>query len=168
MPPLSRYARGLLLVALLPTTGCFAAGHTSSPWEWGGGVRAAPALWDVGESGMTAHPAAGYTYLSFDGGHDALYEVGAQIRKPIDSGARSFWVGGEFTLSRLSTSFSVGGTDFSSSTNGFSLTGLFGVPVGTSRWGPSIFAGVGISDYGAQGWNVRLGLDLQPTFLWEN
>jgi hypothetical protein len=42
------------------------------------------------------------------------------------------------------------------------------MPFGDSRWGPSVFGGVGISDYGAQGWNVRFGIDLQPTFLWSN
>lgn len=164
----SRFIPTLALAALAPLAGCMAAGHTSSPWEWGGGVRVAPALWDVGESGMTAHPAAGYTYLSFDGGHDALWEFGGQLRKPVGNGARPFWIGGEATISHLRTSFSVQGTDFSSSSNGFSVTGLIGMPVGNSRWGPNVFAGAGISDYGSQGWNIRVGLDLQPSFLWEN
>ena len=117
---------------------------------------------------MTAHPMAGYTYLSFDGGHDGLWEIGGQLRKPIlAGGSRPFWVGGEATLSHLRTSYEFQGTDFSENTNGFSLTGLIGMPVGDNRWGPNVFAGAGISDYGSQGWNIRLGLDLQPTFLWE-
>ena len=146
-----RLPRTLVLSVLVFLAGCMAAGHTSSPWEWGSGVRIAPALWEVGESGMTAHPAAGYTYLSFDGGHDALWEFGGQLRKPMGDSARPFWVGGEATISHLRTSFSVQGTDFSSSTNGFSVTGLIGMPFGDNRWGPNVFAGIGISDYGSQG-----------------
>ena len=118
---------------------------------------------------MTAHPTGGYTYLSFDGGHDGLWELGGQLRKPMGDTARPFWVGGEATISHLRTSFEFDGTDFSSSTNGFSATALIGMPLGEdNRWGPNVFAGVGISDYGSQGWNIRVGLDLQPTFLWEN
>jgi hypothetical protein len=130
-------------------------------------VRVAPALWSAGESGVTVHPTLGYTYLSFDGGHDGLWEVGGQVRKPIGTGARPFWIGGEATLSRLTTSYTVGTMDVSGSTNGVSATALLGVPIGDSRWGPSLFGGVGISDYGSQGWNVRVGVDLQPRFLWE-
>jgi len=77
-----RLAHALALSVLVPLGGCVAAGHTSSPWEWGGGVRIAPAIWGVGESGMTAHPAAGYTYLSFDGGHDSLWEPEDFVQLP--------------------------------------------------------------------------------------
>ena len=162
----TRWMNVLALAAVVPFSGCFLAGHTSSPWEFGAGFRAAPALWDAGED-LTVHPALGYTYLSFDGGNDQLFEVGAQVRKPL-SGDTPLWIGGEATISRLRTSIDVGGGSFSGSTNGWSLTALGGMPFGESRWGTSLFAGVGISDYGAQGWNVRFGIDLQPSFLWEN
>ena len=168
MTPPRTLVRTLTLSLLASLGGCVAAGHTSSPWEWGGGVRLAPALWEVGESGMTAHPTVGYTYLSFEGGHDGLWEFGGQLRKPLGDEARPFWVGGEATISHLRTSFESFGTTFTSSSNGFSLTALVGMPVGDNRWGPSVFAGAGISDYGSQGWNIRIGLDLQPTFLWQN
>ena len=162
----SRAAFRLIPVLLLSLGGCVAAGHTSSPWEWGGGVRVAPGLWSVGDGDVTLHPAAGYTYLSFDGGHDGLWEVGGQVRKSVDTGTRSIWFGGEATFSHLRTTFDYGEGSVTSSTNGYSFTALIGTPVGDSRWGPNIFAGAGISDYGSQGWNVRVGLDFQPSFLW--
>lgn len=161
-------SRACTLIALVALSGCLAAGHTSSPWEWGGGVRIAPGLWNVSPDGVTVHPTVGYTYLSFEGGNDQLFELGGQIRFPLGTSDRQLWVGGEATFSRLRTSVDVpGGGSLTGSTNGYALTGLVGLPVGSSRWGPNIFAGAGISDYGSQGWNIRLGVDLQPTFLWE-
>jgi len=46
-------------VLAFAVAGCAAAGHTSSPWEWGGGVRIAPG-WAVGspDANLTAHPMA--------------------------------------------------------------------------------------------------------------
>ena len=157
-----------MLVLMISMTGCAVAGHTSSPWEWGGGVRLAPGLWEVGDGGMTAQPMASYTYLSFEGGHDSLWELGGQLRKPFSAGERSLWFGGEAAFSHLRTTIDFDEMSFTGSTNGWSLTALIGAPVGQSRWGPNLYFGAGISDYGAQGWNVRLGVDLQPTFLWEN
>lgn len=164
-----RRLRLLAVALLLPLAGCqtYAAGHTSSPWEWGAGGRVAPQLMDLGESGATAHPTLGYTYLSFDGGNDQLFEIGGQVRKPMGS-ATPFWIGGELTLSRLRTSIDFGGSSSTFNTNGWSLTALGGIPFGTSDWNTSVFAGLGISDYGAQGWNVRFGIDVQPTHLWGN
>ena len=157
----------LALAALVvANSGCVFAGHTSSPWEWGGGVRVAPGF-ALGSSGLSAHPMASYTYLSFEGGHDALMEFGGQLRKSLSSGAagaRAFWIGGEFAISRLSTSID----DFETlnyDTNGWSLTGLVGLPVGQSKWGLNLYAGGGISDYGSSGINIRAGVDLQSWFL---
>jgi hypothetical protein len=159
-------ARVVALSCLVPLAGCAAAGHTSSPWEWGGGVRIAPGVTTLGESDVTVHPMASYTYLSFDGGHDGLWELGAQLRKPIGASALPMWVGGEAALSQLRWKVDSGGQSFTGSENGYSFTMLLGKQVSSSRWGPSVYAGAGISNYGSQGWNVRLGLDLQPTFLW--
>lgn len=165
----ARSLRSLVILAALPLLGgCAVAGHTSSPWEWGGGVRVAPALWELGDAGVTAHPMASYTYLSFDGGNDQLWEFGAQLRKPLGNEAQSPWIGGEAAFSRLNTSIDGAGDASDSSTNGYSFTAMIGKPFGSSRWQPSIYAGAGISDYGAQGWNIRLGVDLQPEFLWGN
>lgn len=164
MSALGRLRPLALALGVVTVSGCAAAGHTSSPWEWGGGVRVAPGLWDVGDAGMTAHPMVSYTYLSFEGGNDQLWEFGGQLRKPL-GGERPLWLGGEATFSHLRTNFDM--TSFSGSTNGWSLTAMVGMPVGESRWQPNLYAGAGISDYGAQGWNIRLGVDLQPTFLWE-
>lgn len=58
--------------------------------------------------------------------------------------------------------------DFSGTSNGGSATALIGKPIGESRWNPNVYAGAGISNYGSQGWNIRLGIDLQPTFLLQN
>ena len=165
----SRAAMRLVTLSIVALSfGCATAGHTSSPWEWGGGVRIAPALWEVGDDGMTAHPMASYTYLSFDGGHDGLWEVGGQIRKPMGGEDRPFWVGGEATVSHLRTTVDSDFGDFSGTSNGGSATALIGKPIGESRWNPNVYAGAGISNYGSQGWNIRLGIDLQPTFLWQN
>lgn len=165
VPPL---LRPLLVLALLPMfAACsgIAAGHTSSPWEWGGGVRLAPAF-AVGDGDVTVHPMAGYTYLSFDGGNDQLFEFGAQVRKPLGSEARPLWIGGEGTYSRLETSIDGGGADFG--TNGWSATAMLGKPIGDGDWQPNVWAGAGISDYGAQGWNIRLGIEVQPPFVGGN
>jgi hypothetical protein len=159
----------LLAFLLVATSGCAASAHRSSPWEFGGGVRLAPGF-SVGEGNLTAHPMLSYTYLSFDGGHDSLWELGGQIRKPLSSataGGRPLWIGGEAALSRLNTVVDVpdGQFDLSNGTNGFSLTALAGVPLGQSRWGFNAYAGAGISNYGSTGFNLRLGVDLQPWFL---
>ncbi len=160
----------LALVLLLGVGGCAAAGHTSSPWEWGGGVRLAPG-WAVGDGDFTAHPMASYTYLSFDGGHDSLWELGGQLRKPLSAGSAStqgLWIGVEGALSYLNTV--IDGVDGlidsdSDGTTGFSATALAGMPVGESRWGFNLYAGAGISHYGSTGVNIRVGVDLQPWFL---
>jgi hypothetical protein len=155
----------LPLVLVLSTSGCFAAGHTSSPWEFGLGARVAPALWQAADGGMTAHPMASFTYLDFEGGHDSLWELGGQIRKPIE-GPRPFWLGAEAALSHLRTYIDIGGGyTYDQGTTGFSLTALAGLPVGQSRWGFNLYGGAGLSRYGSTGFNIRAGVDLQPWFL---
>lgn len=157
----------LALVGASAGGGCAAWAHTSSPWEFGGGVRVAPGLWSLDEE-TTLHPVAGYTYLSFDGGHDGLWEAGAQVRRStaLLGPDRDAWIGAEGTLSVLRTRYSFNGMDVTESATGLSATALFGVPVGgENRWGPNLYGGAGFSHYGAFGFNVRVGLDLQPWFL---
>ncbi len=150
------------MLAAVSISGCFLAGHTSSPWEFGGGIRVAPGF-AAGDMGVTLHPMASYTYLSFDGGTDNLLELGGQIRKRV-SPANGLWLGAEVAGSSLRTSFDESET--SSVTNsGWSLTALVGAPVGQSRWGVNLYGGVGISNYGSSGKNIRVGVDLQPWFL---
>ena len=158
------------LLLLFVGTGCTSWAHTSSPWEFGGGVRPAPALWEVGDEGATGHAVLGYTYLSWrDGdGHDALWEAGGQVRKPTQvfgEHERQPWIGVEGTASVLRSIYSVGAEDFSDESYGFSATALAGMPFSDSRWGPHVYAGAGLSYYGAVGINVRVGIDLQPWFL---
>ncbi len=107
-----------------------------------------------------------YTYLKFDGGHDALYELGGQVRwRPTPARKNGgLWLGGELAAARLSTSID-GAVGNNASSNGWALTGLVGAPVGSSRWGVNLYAGAGISNYGSSGKNVRAGVDLQPWFL---
>lgn len=140
----------------------------NGPWEKGGGVRLAPGFQLGSNQALSAHPMLSYTYLSFDGGSDALYELGGQLRwRPTPSKKNGgLWLGGEAAAARLSTSFSGGGFNgASSSANGWALTGLVGAPVGSSRWGVNLYAGAGISHYGTSGKNLRAGVDLQPWFL---
>ena len=47
---------------------------------------------DVEEQGVTVHPMASYSYFSWDGGHDDLFEIGAQLRKPVGKPS-TLWVG---------------------------------------------------------------------------
>lgn len=152
------------LLVLVAVTGCAAHGHTSSPWEFGGGIRPAPGF-AVGQAGMTVHPTVGYTYLSFDGGKDELFEYGAQLRRPVQrtaSGETRLWVGAEAVLATLRTS----GSGFPSySTSGWALSAMAGLPVLDSRWGVNVYGAAGITDYGSSGVNVRIGVDLQPWFL---
>lgn len=161
---------GVLGIPLFAGMGaCSLLGHHSSPWEFGPGVRLAPGLWAVGDQGATAHPVLGYTYLSYDGGHESLWEVGAQVRKPTslfgDRGDRQPWLGGEATFSLLRDSYSFDGMDFSESNGGVSGTVLVGAPIGDGRWGPQIYGGFGLSHYGSLGINLRAGVDLQPWFI---
>jgi hypothetical protein len=53
----------------------------------------------------------------------------------------------------------------SSSTSGWSLNAMAGVPVFQGKWGPSLYGAAGVSHYGGSGVNVRLGVDFQPWFL---
>jgi hypothetical protein len=153
-----------VVVGLLLNSGCafFGAGHTSSPWEWGVGGRIAPGF-TVGQGSTTVHPMGGYTYLKFSGGNDQLFEFGGQVRQslPKAGGGPGVWVGGEAAFARLRTS--AGG--FSSSTNGWAVTGLAGLPVGQGEAGASLFAAAGLSNYGSSGFNIRAGVDVQPSFL---
>ena len=153
------------MLAVLGSTGCAAAGHTSSPWEWGGGVHITPGFVVGRDGGTTIHPAAAYTYLSFSGGHDDLFEFGAQVRRtlsPEAKGPGKLWLGGEANFSVLRSKIS----NFpSSSTTGWSVNALAGVPVSQSKWGVNLYAGAGTSHYGSQGFNIRAGVDLQPWFL---
>lgn len=160
-------SRGLYVVAalyvVLGSTGCALNAHRSSPWEVGGGVRIAPGF-PVGQRGMTVHPAVSYTYLKWDGGHDDLFEVGGQVRRPLarpGSGSPGVWLGGEASFSVLREV-----CDFcSGSTKGWSFNALAGIPVGMSKWGLNLYAAAGLSHYGGNGVNVRFGVDLQPWFL---
>lgn len=148
-------------------SGCFAAAHHSSPWEYGGGLRLAPGFRAGANEAVTLHPMVSYTYLSFDGGHDALYELGGQARwrpTPMKKNG-GLWFGAEAAVARATSSGSGAGYSFSESSNGWSLTALVGTPVGDSRWGVNLYAGAGISNYGSAGRNVRAGFDLQPWFL---
>lgn len=163
-----RPLRSLLMLATIPLLGACAAGpaaHTASPWEYGGVVRLAPAF-EVGDGDVTVHPLASYTYLSFDGGNDQLFEFGAQVRKPLGTDARALWIGGEGTYSRLETSFDGGGASFG--TNGWSAGALLGKPIGDGAWQPNLWAGAGVSNYGSRGWNVRFGIEVQPPFVGGN
>jgi hypothetical protein len=110
---------------------------------------------------------ASYTYLSFDGGHDTLWELGGQLRKPLGTSGRSLWLGAEAAGSYLNTVIDAGGEagEYSDGTTGFSLTALAGLPVGQSRWGLNLYLGGGISNYGSSGINIRAGMDIQPWFL---
>jgi hypothetical protein len=148
----------LLAGASLPA-GCGAAMHRSSPWEYGFSIRPAPGF-PVGSGQVTLHPTVSYTYLSFEGGKDELFEIGGQVRRPLGG----FWVGAEVAAARLRTSFDEELID-SYSTNGWSATALAGVPVTDSKWGINLYAGGGISHYGSTGMNLRAGVDLQPWFL---
>jgi hypothetical protein len=143
-----------------------AARASSGPWEKGAGFRLAPGFSLGASQALSAHPTVSYSYLTFDGGHDALYEVGGQLRwRPSPEKKNGgLWIGGEAVAARLSTTIDgTGGNN--SSANGWALTGLVGAPVGSSRWGVNLFAGAGISSYGTSGTNIRAGVDLQPWFL---
>jgi hypothetical protein len=151
------------LALFLSGTGCSFAMHKSSPAEYGGGVRVAPGF-PVGQGGITLHPTASFTYLDGDGWHDELYEFGGQIRRTLSrtaSGSPGVWLGSEASFAVLREVWSGG----SGSHNGWSFNALLGVPVGTSKWGLNLYTAAGVCDYGAHGFNVRAGVDLQPWFL---
>jgi hypothetical protein len=132
------------------------------PMEKGFGIRLAPGF-ELAR-GTTMHPSVSYTYLAFEGGRDDLIELGGQVRRQITPGARGlagFWFGGEAAFAMLRTRLDFAPT---STTNGWSLTALAGVPVGGGAWGIHLFGGAGISHYGTSGMNLRAGVEVQPPF----
>ena len=142
----------------------------ASPAEWGFSVQAVPAF-PIGEDGTTSvHPVVGYNYLSIDGGHDNLYQVGAQLRSSmVDS---PFWFGGEVAYDRFSSS--TDHVDYEEDPwNGFSVGGLFGYELDTSFAPSSLFGSLsylrfggqdfdGIPGEGCDAWLFRLGFEVQP------
>jgi hypothetical protein len=153
------FFHGVAVAALLVLAGCAGRMHSSSPWIYGGGVHVAPG-YEVGTAGMTVHPTVSYTWLTYEGGHDQLVEFGAQVRRPLGD-QKGWWIGGEGVGAWLRESFG----SFSSNDMGWAATGLFGKPVGESKWGVHVYGGAGVSHYGSFGKNIRFGVDLQPWFL---
>ncbi len=131
-----------------------------------GGVRFAPG-WSLGDRTATIHPLVGYTYPSFDGGHDSLWELGVQLRTTTSRlGDRGAWLGGEVGFAHLSTVIDESGGSTSEGFNSFMIGGFAGVPVSDNEWNPSVFAGAGLTRFGgSNGINLRVGVDVQPPFL---
>ena len=159
-----------LLVLVLSACAVAAEGKRASPTEWGFSFQAVPAF-DVGDSGDTSvHPVLAYNYLNWDGGHDNIYQVGAQVRRSLPDGP--MWFGGEFAFDRFTSSTS--GADFDEpSWNGFSLGGLFGYELDTEFAPSSVFGSLsylrfGSTDFegatvgGWDGWLFRVGFEVQP------
>lgn len=139
-----------------------AQSSSSSDAEWGVGVHAAPAF-NTGSPGVTVHPMVSYTYFSFDGGHDDRFEAGGQVRKSMSGmGSRGFWLGAEAAYALFRTHIDNVDTQ---NTNGWSVAGMLGVPVGDAMRNMSVFGAVGYADYGGSSVIFRAGLDWQPSFM---
>lgn len=139
-----------------------AASSSSSDAEWGVGVHAAPAF-NTGSPGVTLHPLVSYTYFKFDGGHDDRFEAGGQVRKAMTGmGARGFWLGAEAAYALFRTHIDNVDTD---NTNGWSVAGLLGIPVGDATQRMSLYGGVGYADYGGSSIIAKIGVDWQPSFM---
>lgn len=161
---------GFIVFGAVGLSSCAAFAHRSSPWEYGPGVRLAPAMWDIGDEGTTAHPVVQYAYLNHDGGHESMYGGGVQIRKPTDLFAsadqsRPNWFAIEAMAALLRDSYEFDGGDFSESNGGVAATAFFGRPVSDGEWQPSAYAGFGFSHFGGFGINIIVGVDVQPPFL---
>src|SRR5687768_9797109 len=120
----SQRCRTWLPLVLVPSTsGCFAPGHTSTPWEFGLGARVAPAVMQMADGALTAHPMVSYTYLDAEAGHQFLWELGGQIGRPMSAGVvgRPVWLGAEAALSRLESRIDIGaGYIYHDGTTGYS------------------------------------------------
>ena len=145
-----------------PAAAAAAASSSSYDAEWGVGVHAAPGF-NTGSPGLTVHPMVSYTYFAFDGGHQDRFEAGGQIRKTMTGmGSRGFWLGGEAAYAHLRAHVDNVDTE---STNGWSVAGLLGVPVGDAVRNMSVFGGVGYADYEGSTVIFKVGLDWQPSFM---
>jgi len=130
--------------------GCRAVGESYSPWTTGLGVKVSPAFaLGEAEDGPTVHPSIAYSRM--EGGFNWV-EAGAQIRWPLSLGEQEIWAGAEVMVGR-------------SGTTGIAGNALIGVPIGDSRWNPSLFASAGISRYGNTGRVLSVGVDVQPWFF---
>lgn len=139
-----------------------AASSSSYGAEWGVGVHAAPAF-NTSSPGLTVHPMVSYTYFHFDGGHQDRFEAGGQVRKAISGmGSRGFWIGGEAAYALLRAHEKNIDTE---NTNGWSVAGLLGVPIGDAVQNTSVFGGVGYADYEGSTIIFKVGLDWQPGFM---
>jgi hypothetical protein len=151
----------VMILISLSLSGCAAAvsgaGHRSSPWEFGGGVRAG-LLYPIDAVGVSAGPMASYSYLRWDGGggHDHLFELAAQIRKAITAADRSPWVSAEAGFAHMT---SVSG-EFDANSSGWSAWVHAGLPITQNI---SAFGGGGLTGlWDGTGKNFRLGLEMRP------
>jgi hypothetical protein len=164
--------RAFLACSLLLFSGCAASGTAkkASPTEWGFSVQAVPSF-PIGEDGNTSvHPTVGYSYLNFDGGHDNVYQAGAQVRRSLAD--KPLWFGGEVAYSRFTSSMDESDYD-EDPWNGFSVGALFGYELDTSFAPSSFFASLNFMKFGGQdfegipgeGWDAwlfRFGYEVQP------
>jgi hypothetical protein len=164
-------SRTVLACSLLLFAGCSWSAEVkkASPAEWGFGVHAVPAF-PIGEDGTTSvHPMVGYNYLSFDGGHDNIYQAGAQVRRSLVD--KPLWFGGEVAYNRFTSS--IDESEYEEDPwNGFSVGGLFGYQLDTSFAPSSFFTSLsfmkfagqdfeGISGEGWDAWLLRFGYEVQ-------
>ena len=164
-----RLLRLRLLIVVLPALalgGCasmevepYAALHSSSPVEPGGGVRVT-GLSPIGENGLLAGPVGSVSYLRWSGGggRDLLFELSAQVRKPLGMGERAAWIGGEAGFAHMRSSAESGFEPESAS--GWSGWVHAGTPITRTV---DVFVGVGVTGlWGGYGKNARIGVAIHP------
>jgi len=109
----------------------------SLPSETGPGFHLFAGRW-MGATAVRLQ--GGYTRLGFEGGHDNLFAIGAQVRRHFrPTNQVSPFLGVEAEFARETSVFDFGGD--SPSASGYMLGGTAGVRLPTSRVGVNLFVG---------------------------
>ena len=121
----------------------------ASPAEFGWGVQATPGI-QIKDGPYSAHAVLAYSRLGFDGGHDNVYQFGAQLRKTLDeSSPNGLWVGGEVSYLKFKSIYD-SDTFFEGDpkANGFTVGGLVGYRTEVQGIPISPFASVSLVSFG--------------------
>ncbi|MCF8228652.1 MAG: hypothetical protein K9G58_03445 [Bacteroidales bacterium] len=169
----------IIIIAAFLLSGCVSlTGKKASPMEIGYGLQLDPGM-QIGSTNNSAHLLLSYARLSFDGGHDNMYQIGGQFRHYHDSFDKGgLWYGGEMAYVRFTSIYDESlFVDSNPRAGGFALGGLAGykfpckkipfsgyVSLGLVNFG-DFKAGDVTFDAGGTGFTFRVGISLHLTSL---
>lgn len=170
----------LLFWAVFSLSSCVSiVGKKCSPTEIGYGFQFDPG-YQIGNSNNSVHGLLSYSRLSFDGGHDNMYQFGGQFRHYHNSFSDGgLWYGGEASYVRFTSVYNNDEWyNEKPRAGGFAMGGLVGYRLPVKAVPISGYAGVGfvtfgdfksddmVVDAGATGVTFRIGVSLHLLSLW--